>query len=496
VRLPKSKINVTTAICYFALLLGVGFGKGQSIGVGIPLICSLLVLIIIYRKHKLLAILLLITACFLIGNLHTGQFRDDAETYNAYNSRIATIYVTAVSDATYAKGSQLKFTAGDVVLEGRKLHGHIDVSGFGLQAVYQGDRLVVSGKLYAMTGASQARMSYAKLTLLKRNPSLIGTLRQKFDAGMYSALPEPLASFALGLLIGQRTTLPDDVKQDLLMVGLTHIVAVSGYNLTIMLHATRKFLHRNSKRFSTALALVLIGVFVVLTGASASIVRAAIISVFSIAASYYGRQFKPLNLILLAAAISAFLNPFYLWGDISWYLSFLAFFGVLVLAPLLATKMPQKFINSIIGTVALESICAEIMTLPYILFNFGQMSVVGLPANVLIASFVPVAMLLSLIAGVAGMLLPFFAGWLAWPAKIILNYMLDTAHFAAHLPHIFFENIMLTLRQMLVLYCLIGIVIILLKLKTKQAIYAKITDKEELSQQGAQLVRTQQVVNN
>src|SRR3954470_8823983 len=104
------------------------------------------------------------------------------------------------------------------------------------------------------------------------------------------------------------------------MVGLTHIIAVSGYNLTIILHASRRVLGKRSKRMSTFLSLSLIVVFLLLAGASASIVRAAIVSVLSIWASYYGRGFKPLNLLALTAAITALANPVYVWSDLSWYL--------------------------------------------------------------------------------------------------------------------------------------------------------------------------------
>src|SRR5579884_3472805 len=188
---------------------------------------------------------------------------------------------------------------------------------------------------------------------------------------MQTALPEPLAPFAMGLLIGQRANLPAEVKQDLLMVGLTHIIAVSGYNLTIILQAGRRLLAGWSKRIATFLSLALIAVFLLLAGTSASIVRAAIVSVLSIVFAYYGRQLKPLNLLAMVAAITALAKPTYVWGDISWYLSFLAFFGVMVLAPLIQMRFPGRWHSSLLASVALESICAEVMSLPYVLYIFG-----------------------------------------------------------------------------------------------------------------------------
>lgn len=398
----------------------------------------------------------------------------------------------ALDDGVYSKTSQISFDAKNIVLDsGQHLNGKLQLGGFGMNAVFEGDVVHVSGKLYPGYGAYQGRVSFAQLELLRHHPTVVSTIRRKFTAGMQSALPEPLAPFAMGLLVGQRATLPDSIKKDLLMVGLTHIIAVSGYNLTIILHASKRLLGRRSKRVSTWLAIGLIGIFLLLSGASASIVRAAIVSMLSIAASYYGRAFRPLNLILFAACITVWANPHYLWSDISWYLSFLAFFGVMILAPLVGARLPERARESIVIAVAIESICAETMTLPYVLHTFGQMPRIGLLANVLVVSFIPLAMLLATIAGLAGMFIGPLAGWVAWPAKLLLMYMLDVAHILARVPGIFVEHIGLSLTQMISLYVMTCLAIYVMQHKTNKPSYDKITDRNIITVQGAARERTQ-----
>lgn len=394
-----------------------------------------------------------------------------------------TITVQALNDALYNTHKQLSFDAGKVTLaDGRQLPGKIALSGFGADAVFQGDELQATGKLYHGYGAYQASMSFAQLELIAHHPSLISELRQKFTAGMQTALPEPLAPFAMGLLVGQRATLPDNVKQDLLMVGLTHIIAVSGYNLTIILQASRRLFSKQSKRIATGLSFALIAIFLLIAGASASIVRAAIVSMLSITAQYYGRSFRPLLLIVMAAAVTAWANPVYVWSDLSWYLSFLAFYGVMIVSPLIQKRLPGTWHESLIGSVALESVCAELMSLPFILYIFGQMSLIGLPANILVVTLVPLAMLLSLFAGLAGMLLGPLSGWVAWPAQLLLTYMLDTAHLLAGLPHIFIQNRSLSLGAMLGIYGVIVTLTTLLWHKTKSPKRAIITDITEINE--------------
>lgn len=475
-------------------LMGIGLAHAGYV-VGVSWVWLWIALLIVFRKRTVVTLALIVSLGIGLGIWRGDLFMQKLAAYQPLYGQKITITARAINDAVYSKNSQISFDANQIQLDdGTELAGKVELSGFGLNAVYQGDEVQATAKLYPGFGAYQGSMSYAQLTLIDHHPSLIASIRRKFAAGMQSALPEPLAPFAMGLLIGQRATLPTDSKQDLLMVGLTHIIAVSGYNLTIMLQAS-KGLFGNSKRIATFFSLSLIAVFLLLAGASASIVRAAIVSVLSIATAYYGRSFRPLGLIMLAAAITTWANPFYLWSDVSWYLSFLAFYGVMVLAPALAARFRPGHELSVVSAVALESICAETMTLPYVLHIFGQISLIGLPANVLVVTLVPLAMLLSLVAGLAGMLVAPLAGWLAWPARLLLTYMLDIAHLLSQVPHIFLQNLSFSVPQMLSLYAIIILTTTGLRFKIKPK-SVTITDKNQSKLTGVKLERTQQMVND
>lgn len=424
-------------------------------------------LVFSWRKGTLKTLLLVALLGFACGWWRGAIHMEKLADYEPLYYQKISLTVRASEDGTYGKTKQLAFSAGNVVTgDGRQLTGKVQVTGFGMNAVFQGDEILVTGKLYPGFGAYQGRMSFAVLDLKAHHPSLLAEVRRTFVAGAQTALPEPLASFVMGLLVGQRANLPEAVKEDLRMVGLTHIIAVSGANLTIILQASQKLFGKRSKRISTLLSLSLLGIFLLLTGGSASIVRAAMVSTLSIVAGYYGRNFKPLNLIALAAVITGWANPVYVWSDLGWYLSFLAFFGVMILAPLMQARWRARWHQTLLGGVALETICAEIMTLPFVLHIFGQMSRVGLVANVLVVTMIPLAMMLGMVSGLAGMLASSIAGWFAWPAVIVLNYMLDVAHILAGLPHIFVEGIGLSLVQMLLLYACTGALVAMLWFKT------------------------------
>lgn len=413
-------------------------------------------LVVTLRKRNFAKVGLVILLALGLGLWRGGIVQERLGVYDSIYDQKVILLAKARDDANYNKYKQLTFDAGNITSEnGTLLPGKILVSGYGSNSILQGDIVQLEGKLRPAYGTYSAKMSYAQITVLEHHPEPIAELRRIFVNGMNNALPEPASSFAMGILVGQRATLPENVKQDLRMVGLTHIIAVSGYNLTIILRASKGLLAKQSKRLSLLLSVGLILLFLMVTDAGASIVRASVVSMLSIWALYYGRTIKPLNLILLAAAITGWANPLYVWADMGWYLSFLAFYGVLVLSPLVATKLKSRWRNSVLIMIGVDSICAEIMTLPYVLHNFDQLSLVGLPANILVAALISIAMLCSLFAGLTGMFFASIAGWIALPAKLLITYMLDVAHLLASIPNGFRQDITISLNHMLLLYALI-----------------------------------------
>jgi competence protein ComEC len=128
------------------------------------------------------------------------------------------------------------------------------------------------------------------------------------------------------------------------------------------------------------------------------------------------------------------------------------------------------------GEVVLESVSAQIMALPLILYIFNDSSYIVLLANVLVVPLIPIAMLFSFIAGMAGVLVPAFSGWLAWPAKIILTYLLDVATLVSKIPSMQF-SVDISAATMIMMYAIVVAVIIIWWHKINKT--DKITDIKE-----------------
>lgn len=486
-KLLGHRFRRSTLVAVFCAGVLAGIGMSRIISFEAAWIVVSILLLAVFVRHRRMAVVvlaILVGVCF--GGWRGSVHMDKLALYQPLYDQKVTLIGTAGGDGTYGRGKQLSFDLKNAVVAGgssEKLVGKVGVSGFGENMVFRGDKIAVTGKLRPGTGAHQGWMSYGQIQLVERETAVIEKVRREFAAGMMTALPEPLASFGMGLLIGQRSTLPDSVYNDLLMVGLVHIIAVSGYNLTIILRACWRLLGNRSKYQTMAVSITLIGTFLLITGASASIVRASLVSGLSLLAWYYGRNFKPVTLILLAAAITAMASPLFVWTDLGWYLSFLAFYGVLVLAPQVRYRLiPERFRNSFLLVIALESLCAEVMTLPLILYIFGQHSYISLVANVVIATFVPFAMLLAVLAGIAGTFFASVAGWFSWPATWLLTYMLDMARLLAGIPGVFVENIGFGLTAMVCMYGVIAFINVVLysRLRGNRAIINAIREEHTL----------------
>lgn len=456
-----------TSFCFVAVA-GLFYAKNfQSVQLEVVLIFGLLSMLSI-RNRNIAWMIFMILFGLSLGLWRGDQFQQSFSVYDQIYGKKVIIIAEARSDGVYDDKKQLEFEVGDVYVPEEDLHlpGKMTVSGFGAPAVTRGDIIQAEGKVYQTRGGRVGRISFAEIEVVNKTDSLVEKIRQNFVAGVYNALPEPAGSFALGLLIGQRSTLPDSVDENFKKVGLVHIVAVSGYNLTILVLFARRLLEKSSKYQATLLASGLIVGFLLITGFSASIVRASIVSALSLLTWYVGRSVKPLLLIGLTAVITGLWNPIYVWFDIGWYLSFLAFFGVLVLSPLLILRYSKSGRLLTLKQLISDTFSAQILTLPIIMFIFGRVSLVGFLVNIIVVPLVPLTMLFSFIAGIAGMLSPQVAGILALPAKVMLVAILDVANLFAQIPRALIDT-KISLAEMLFAYILIIVICLILYHKTK-----------------------------
>ncbi len=263
----------------------------------------------------------------------------------------------------------------------------------------------------------------------------LGEVRDGFLASLERAVPEPAASYLGGILVGTRERIPDTLREAFNRTGTTHILALSGYNIAIiaegMLLALVFFFKRRQAFWATVLGIVL---FIFLTGASASVVRAGIMGILLLAASSFGRLYDGRNALILAAAVMVAVNPFLLVFDAGFQLSFLAVMGILYCYPLISRRFAPNARWGGARTVILMTLAAQVLVLPLLVFYFKTVSLVSLAANVLILPFLPAVMLAGFLAGLGGLVFAPLGALIGVFAWALATYQLKVVSFLGSLP--------------------------------------------------------------
>ncbi len=429
------------AVFCFCFVIGVLTAPNSSISTSWLLLCVLFLPVIF--KQKLPALLFCVASALVAGQVYgLAALAQEQPLTNLIGQKIEATAVVS-EDAYYDSKKRLVATVDlrtvnyPIELE---TSSPVRISTYSVSGLLRGDIITLKGKLVSTLGNVSGAMYFADVEIIGRENSWANNFRLRFEAGLRNALPEPQASFVAGLLIGQRSGLPE-IWQDILRdAGLTHIIAVSGYNLTILVVFIRRLLKKGSRYQILIMSSLLVVGFLAITGFSPSILRAAIVVALLQFGWFYGKQFRPIVLIALAMAISAAIDPFQLWRSVGWYLSFAAFFGIIVLAPLTNKNLEPTMSTSYkdnqnpFKSLVVESLIALLMTAPIIIVIFGRFSAVSILANVIVAPFIPLAMATSFAAGLAGMYIPLLSGIVAIPALILLTAILDVANLVSQLP--------------------------------------------------------------
>lgn len=274
----------------------------------------------------------------------------------------------------------------------------------------------------------------ADIEIISRNngskiKSLLYRLRNSFTKNINKVIPVPESDLANGLILGIKGGFDEDMNQDFISTGTIHIVALSGYNVSIVADGVMKaFGLVFSQVVSIVLGIIVILLFIIMTGASATAIRAGIMATIMLLGRMTGRRYMAGRALVIAGLVMIAYDPRVL-VDMSFELSFIATAGVLFVTP--KTLNWFKFLPLRFGfrEMVATTVAATISVLPILLYLTGVLSLVSLPANILILLFIPTAMLLIFMTGVLGFIsypLSFIFGYLSY---IVLLYILSVIHF-------------------------------------------------------------------
>ncbi len=234
-----------------------------------------------------------------------------------------------------------------------------------------------------------------------------GEIRGRAEAALGSGVPPREAALARGFVLGEDDGVDPETRQDFRRAGLSHLLAVSGQNVTLLALLALPVMAGLGIGMPARLAWVLglIAVYVPLAGAGPSIQRAGVMGALGLFATLAGRRASRAYALGFAAVVTLAIDPG-IAGDVGWQLSFAAVLGILAIAGPLRSAFAERFGRGVLGSAIAEgaalTVAATLATAPLIAFHFGEASTVTLLANLLALPAVAPAMWLGMLIAAAG----------------------------------------------------------------------------------------------
>lgn len=295
--------------------------------------------------------------------------------------------------------------------------------------------------------------------------SFLESIKTLFSSGLSRLFPEPVAGFAKGIILGSKDIkFSNEFWNALKITSTAHLIAVSGYNVTLIARYISKFLvwitlHRKLIWFFASLGVI---IFVIFVGAPASAVRAGLLAILMLVAQRFGRQGNTKIAFAFALAVMCFFDPLALKNDLGMQLSFLASFGIFYVSPLfnkkrLITRQVQggEVKENLFGQTIFETLSAQLMVLPLLLFKFGSLSLVGMAANFILVPWIWLAMGFSFFSGLSMIVFEPLGRMIGFFSYPFLNFFVKTIEFFAGLPMAGVSGVYIS--PLILVVCYIGI---------------------------------------
>ncbi len=257
-------------------------------------------------------------------------------------------------------------------------------------------------------------------------------LKDALRQAVRATLPSPESALLNGILIGDDNALPESVQEAFRRTGTSHIISISGFNVSVIVGMVLLALGRVAHpRRAAPMLIVLLWIYALFVGASASVVRAVAMTSIALVGQLLWRRGFTLNTLCAAAFFLLLASPFYLF-DIGFQLSFAATLGLVLFADRLSQPFAarldatgahpriNKAVRLVVDGVLLTS-AAQLTTLPLIAVHYGQLSLITLLTNAAILPLQPPIMALGMLAAGAGALSRDLGALLAWPVFALLR---------------------------------------------------------------------------
>ena len=296
-------------------------------------------------------------------------------------------------------------------------------------------------------------MSFPQVTFLEQDQGVafyrwLYAARQRMAESLARVVPEPQASLGQALLLGLGDNIPEDLVDDFRATGTSHILAISGLHVGILLGVglgLSQWLFGRRRQIYLLSPLLLMWLYALISGMSPSVTRAAIMGTVYLTALFFGRPRSVLPALAFAAAVMVAVSPSVLWS-VSFQLSFAAMAAIAALAEPISRRLRSLYdwrlgdggvlspILVAVTYIVAMSIAAIVATLPLVVFYFQEFSLVGLPTTLLVLPALPFVLVSHAATALVGLLSSFWAYPLGSFAWVTTAYVTGLVGLMAQLP--------------------------------------------------------------
>ena len=282
-------------------------------------------------------------------------------------------------------------------------------------------------------------MYYPKIEIISRDGGNfikrgLFSIKEKFLEKINLVIPNPESLLMGGLILGERSSFTRDLRQSFVDTGTIHIVALSGYNVTIVAEWIMKVFSFLPYSWGFGIGIFGIFLFIIMSGGSSTAIRAGVMASLALIARATGRNYDVARALILAGVAMILLNPLILVYDVSFQLSFIATVAVIFIAPRIERHFSWVTERFQLRDIITVTCAVYVFVLPFILYKMGNLSLVALPANILILPFIPFTMFLGFMTGFLGSVFYILAIPFGYLSYFILHYELGVVNFFAHVP--------------------------------------------------------------
>lgn len=452
-------MTITTRYTVYAGTFLVGIGVGELLTpTFFILFCGILLAILIHHISTLASMRLgaLILLICIIGSGYSRLRAHEvtSQDIDYYNGTTGTL-IGSITSPPDSRESHQKVTVTIISFDDKRVEGKVLLLVSRDIALHYNDTIEFSCSLETPTPIEDfaydkylARFSIYSICAFpksveilvsdsKRGIGQLFTVRTYFERHIESSLPEPQSSLLKGILFGDKRGMGTHLTEVFQRTGLTHIVALSGFNIAILVGlciTIGPYLYLSRRLLFPVVTIILV-IFILMTGASPSVIRAGMTAWVVLVAYEIRRPVHPENVLLTVALVMVLINPKIIIWDIGWQLSFITTYALIAIVPLI-----QRYVRHLpslygIRDASIMTMVAIAVTSPLIIWHFQGLSLIALVANILIVPVIPFIM----VVGGLTALLGYSAVALLWsaPAWLLLTYMVACAEYLSALPFAF-----------------------------------------------------------